>query len=147
MILYIGEELPITTYSDCRCLWSGALSYDKNRLCDWEASAKFGFHGKVWVFAWRWATERTAHISASERKWDMQCKQTVISSEQEWILIPIEWHRTIYCTISIDSLPMWHCDTPDEIFISSPGFWGCDRVQISSGVGLRWDILALFGSV
>ena len=57
MILYIGEELPITTYSNHRCLWSGALSYDKNRLCDWEASAKFGFHGKVWVFAWRWAID------------------------------------------------------------------------------------------
>ena len=51
MILYIGEELPITSYSDCRCLQSWTLSYDKNRICDWEASATFGFCGKVWVFA------------------------------------------------------------------------------------------------
>src|ERR1700735_2213616 len=57
MILYIGEKLPITTYSNCRCLQSGSLSYDKNRLCDREASATFGFRGKVWVFAQRWATK------------------------------------------------------------------------------------------
>jgi hypothetical protein len=51
VILYIGEELPITTYSDRRFLQSGALSYSKNRLCDWEASATFGLCGEVWVFA------------------------------------------------------------------------------------------------
>ena len=50
-----------------------------------------------------------------------------------------------YFTISIDLSFMWHCDTPDKILILSPGFWGCDKDQISSGVGLRLDILAIFG--
>ena len=57
VILYIGEELPITTYFDHRFLRLGALSYGKNGLHNWEASATFGFHGKVWVLAWQWATE------------------------------------------------------------------------------------------
>jgi hypothetical protein len=51
VILYIGEELPITTYSNCRFLRLGALHYSKNSLCDWEASATFEFCGEVWVFA------------------------------------------------------------------------------------------------
>jgi hypothetical protein len=37
-----------------------------------------------------------------------------------------------YCTISINLLPMCDCDTPDQIFISSPGLKGCDKGKISS---------------
>ena len=64
---------------------------------------------------------------------------------KDFILSTQNIYVSKYCTILIDSLLMWHCDTPDEIFISSPGFWGCDKDRISSGVGLRLDILAIFG--
>ena len=83
MILYIGEELPITTYSYHRCLRSGELSYDQNRLCDWEASATFGFHGKVWVFAQSWATE----ISKVGSTWSLSIiVHTRLSSPKKLIL-------------------------------------------------------------
>jgi hypothetical protein len=39
-----------------------------------------------------------------------------------------------YCTISNDSSPLCDCDTPDEIFISSPHQRACDRLKFSSGV-------------
>ena len=54
--------------------------------------------------------------------------------------IDLEWK---YCTISFDSSPLRDCDTPDEIFISSPYIGGRDRVRISSGVALHLDILVL----
>ena len=42
---------------------------------------------------------------------------------------------------------MRHHDTPDEIFILSPGFWGYDKVQILSGIGFRLDILVFWISL
>jgi len=39
-----------------------------------------------------------------------------------------------YCTISNDSSPLGDCDTPDEIFVSSPCQRACDRLKFSSGV-------------
>ena len=42
--------------------------------------------------------------------------------------------QTNYCTISNSSSPLCDCDTPDEIFVSSPRLRACDTPKFSSGL-------------
>ena len=74
-------------------------------------------------------------------------KTQLFAWDNSLLTFMVSYCSWLYCTILIDSSPMWHRDTADKIFISSLGFWGCDKVRISSGVRLRLDTLALFGSV
>ena len=55
----------------------------------------------------------------------------MVSSYRHICIIIIQLH-TKYCTISIDSSPLWHHDMPDKILISSGGQMTHDKVKILS---------------
>jgi hypothetical protein len=50
------------------------------------------------------------------------------------VSVNVGYVECYYCTISNDSSPLGDCDTPDEIFVSSPHQRACDRAKFSLGV-------------
>jgi hypothetical protein len=47
-------ESPISPWPTHWVSTSGSLNHCENGPYNWEVSATFWFHGKVWAFAWQW---------------------------------------------------------------------------------------------